>query len=107
AVFLGQGVGHLRDLGDQALRDLAYLARDLSVARQRLLLLQDLLVGLQAEGLLVLGGDVPVDQYRLAGIRIDAAVGDPVVRGIGGERQQDPPAQAAAPPRCAPVANRI
>ena len=94
-VFGGERILDLRDLRDQPLRDLAHLARDLRVGIQRLLLRQDLLVGLQAQRLFVLRGDALVDHHLLAGQRIGAAVGEPVERGVTGEQHQHPQAQAA------------
>src|SRR5690606_19524560 len=82
----------------QALRDLRHLARDLGVVVQRRLLRQDLLERLQPERLLVLRSDALVDQHGLAGVRIGAAVGEPVPGGVAGEQDQHPPAQPAAAP---------
>src|SRR3546814_6980422 len=76
------------------LRDLSHLARDLRVRVDRALLRQDLLVGLQAERLLVLRRYGLVDQHRLAGQRIGRAVGEIVVGAVGDERHQDQQARA-------------
>src|SRR3546814_5395747 len=74
------------------------LARDLRVRVDRALLRQDLLVGLQAERLLVLRRYGLVDQHRLAGQRIGRAVGEIVVGAVGDERHQDQQARAEAEP---------
>src|SRR3546814_14109537 len=89
AVLGGQRVLDLRHLRDQALRDLAYLARDLRVRVDRALLRQDLLVGLQAQRLLVLRRYGLVDQHRLAGQRIGRAVGEIGVGESGRESSRE------------------
>src|SRR3546814_5633696 len=68
------------------------------VCSSDLLLRQDLLVGLQAERLLVLRRYALVDQHRLTGQRIGRAVGDIVVGAVGDERHQDQQARAEAEP---------
>src|SRR5690606_24490625 len=50
---------------------------------------QDLLVGLEAECLLVLDRQVAVDQHRFAGDRVERLVRVPVVDAVAGEQQQD------------------
>src|SRR3546814_1059899 len=98
AVLGGQRVLDLRHLRDQALRDLAYLARDLRVRVDRALLRQDLLVGLQAQRLLVLRRYGLVDQPRRAGQRIGRAGGEMVVGAVGDERHQDQQPRAEGEP---------
>src|SRR5690606_38864342 len=71
-------------------------ARDLRIRIHRPLLAQDFLVGLQAQGLLVLDRQAAVDQHRLAGHRIHRLVGEPVVRAIAGKQQQDDEARVDA-----------
>ena len=97
-------LGHL---GDQPLRDGAHLLGDLRIGIDRLLLLQDFLVGLQAERLLLFHADRIVDQHLLAGIRIDDAVVQVIAPAVHQEAQQDQPAQvaqsAAATPASLPV----
>ena len=101
---LGGDFGHL---GDQAPGDLLDLLRSLVGSGQRPLLRQDLLVGLQAHRPLLLRSDRGIDQHRLAGIGVHAAVGQVIAAAIGHEAEQDQPAQAAdvetAPARRLPV----
>src|SRR5690606_18206735 len=58
-------------------------------------------VGLQAQRLFVLHREAAVDQHRLAGDRIEGLVGEPVVRAVPDERDedQDPRIETAARPR--------
>ena len=95
AVLGGERILDFRDLRDQALGDFTHLPRDLRVRVQRLLLRQDLLVGLQAQRLFVLRRDVLVDDDLFAGQRIGRAVGKPVIAAVDGEQHQYPDAQSA------------
>ncbi len=94
-VFFGKRGFHHVHLGDQALGDRLDLARLRRTGIQRPLLRQDLLVGLQAERLLLGRIERAVDQHAFAGVRIHRAVGKPVERGVAGEGQQYPPADVA------------
>ncbi|MNV14054.1 hypothetical protein D3C71_1047260 [compost metagenome] len=98
-MFLGQCGLHHVHLGDQAPGDGLDLARLRRVGRQRPLLGQDLLVGLQAQRLFLGGIERAVDQHALPGIGIHRAVGEPVVGRVAGEGQQHPPADVAEHPR--------
>ncbi|VXB24911.1 hypothetical protein LUTEI9C_140058 [Luteimonas sp. 9C] len=92
------GLDHV-DLGDQALGDQADLFRDLAVGIDGALLAEDFLVGLEAQRLLLIDIERAIDQHGLAGDRVDALVGEVVVRAVAREQQQDDEAHAEAAPR--------
>jgi hypothetical protein len=95
---------HFRHFGDQALGDFAHLLRDLRIGVDRPFFRQDVLVGLQAHGFFLVDGNAAVDQHFFAGVRVDLPVGNPVIRGVAREQQQNDEARVDAAPALSAVA---